>query len=178
MSSRVLLTWPTISAKCCSVSASLSGPRRCMYSLHCSISQGVRLCFALALIHSRISPSPLPAASCSRNAAASIPTKSEDALVERAVVMILAVFAGDLGPAFVEHARQKNVTAEAEARTARRTLREVGSGDGVAVCGHLFLGKDSVWFLKIRRIRQAEAALPARVVSFSRIVCLGAPPTS
>ena len=55
-----------------------------------------------------------------------MPRKAEEALIERAVEVILAVLAGDLGAAFVEHARQQHVTAEAGARAARWTLGEVG----------------------------------------------------
>src|SRR5689334_9248655 len=49
----------------------------------------------------------------------------EDALVERTIVIILAALAGDFRAAFVEHARQQGVTAEAGAHATGWTLREV-----------------------------------------------------
>src|SRR2546423_4921503 len=66
-SSRSLENLPTYSAKYWSVSTSPLGPRRVMKELQASISHAVRLCFAFAFTHSRISPSPLPAASWSFN---------------------------------------------------------------------------------------------------------------
>lgn len=52
----------------------------------------------------------------------------EEVLLQRAVVMIFAVLAGERGAALVEHARQQDEAAEASARTAGRTLGEVGGG--------------------------------------------------
>ena len=51
----------------------------------------------------------------------------EEALVERAGVMILAVFAGERGAALVEAARQNDVAAEPDVRTARREFGQIRS---------------------------------------------------
>ena len=52
--------------------------------------------------------------------------KLEDALIEGAVVVKLAVLAGDLGPSFIEHAGKEHVAAEAGAGAAGWALSEVG----------------------------------------------------
>src|SRR5579871_1536712 len=59
--------------------------------------------------------------------------EAEDALIERAVVMILAVFAGDFRAAFVEHPRKEGVAAEAGAGAAGRALGEVGDVTHIGV---------------------------------------------
>jgi hypothetical protein len=46
-------------------------------------------------------------------------------LIKRAVRVILAALAA-ISAAFVEHAGQKHVTAQPDARTARRAFRQVG----------------------------------------------------
>src|SRR5262249_12029078 len=53
------------------------------------------------------------------------PEVAKEALVQWAVVVILAILAVDGVAAFVEHARQRGVAAEADARAAGRTLGEV-----------------------------------------------------
>ena len=53
----------------------------------------------------------------------------DDVLVERSVVNKFAVPAHDGGAAFVEHAWEGDVAAEATTRAARRTLPKVGRGD-------------------------------------------------
>jgi hypothetical protein len=63
--------------------------------------------------------------------------KVENALVERAVVVIFPARSSDFGAAFVEHTWQKHVAAEALARTARRTLCQIRRGDFVIV-RHVF----------------------------------------
>ena len=64
------------------------------------------------------------------------PHEAEDALVQRAVEVILAVCAGEGGAALVEHPWQQRVAAEARARAAGRTLREVGRAQLCHVRGY------------------------------------------
>lgn len=47
-------------------------------------------------------------------------------VIHRVVVFVFARGAGDLGPAFVHNPGQDDVTAQAYARTARRTGAEIG----------------------------------------------------
>src|SRR5262249_28849314 len=67
----------------------------------------------------------------------------EEALIERTVVMILAVLAGDFSAALVEATRQQCVAGEPDARTARGLFGEIGSFEChgidwvVRVCVHL-----------------------------------------
>lgn len=56
------------------------------------------------------------------------PGKAGEALIEPAVEMVVASFAGELSASFVQHAGQDHVSTERYARTARRALTEV---DGV-----------------------------------------------
>jgi hypothetical protein len=56
------------------------------------------------------------------------PGKAGEALIEPAVEMVVASFAGELSASFVQHAGQDHVSTERYARTARRALSEV---DGV-----------------------------------------------
>src|SRR5204863_4914216 len=58
------------------------------------------------------------------------PEKILQALIDGSVVIVFAVGAGDRGAAFIEKARQGDVTAEAAMGTARRALGEIGRGDG------------------------------------------------
>ena len=51
----------------------------------------------------------------------------KEALVNRARVVVFAVFAGDFRAALVQHSRQNDITAEAGAATAGRMNGEVGS---------------------------------------------------
>ena len=51
--------------------------------------------------------------------------KFEEPLVERAGILVFAVFAGNRGAAFVEHAGKDHVTAEAGARAARRLFCQI-----------------------------------------------------
>ncbi len=46
-------------------------------------------------------------------------------LVERAGIMVFAVFAGDGRAALVQHSRQDHIAAQPHARTARRKLRQI-----------------------------------------------------
>src|SRR6266404_1720891 len=73
MSSRVLLNFPTYSAKSSSASASLSGPRFSMKADQASISHGARWIFEWDWTHSRMSPSPFPAPSSFKRASGSKP---------------------------------------------------------------------------------------------------------
>ena len=52
-----------------------------------------------------------------------------DVLVESSVVIKFAIPAHDGGAAFVEHAWEGDVAAQATTRAARRTLPKVGRGD-------------------------------------------------
>src|SRR4029079_16514460 len=54
----------------------------------------------------------------------------ERTLVERTGVMVIAVFSGDGGASFVEHARQQSVSAEANAQTSWWALCEIGCVHG------------------------------------------------
>jgi hypothetical protein len=40
--------------------------------------------------------------------------------------MVFAIFSGDGGATFIEHAREQSASAEANTWTARGTLREIG----------------------------------------------------
>src|SRR5262245_23625396 len=124
MSSRVFVSFFTKSAKNCIVSASLSGPRRSIQSLHCWTSHGARWCFAFdpgedfAVAFGLLQ---LGQQLFCINA-----REVEEPLVQRAVVVILAVLVGERRAALVQQPWQLRVAAEADARTARRMLGEVG----------------------------------------------------
>jgi hypothetical protein len=55
--------------------------------------------------------------------------KVDYVLIERAVVVELAVGACNFGAALVKHTRQNSVAAEPAARTARRAFCKIGSRD-------------------------------------------------
>src|SRR5262249_22042128 len=55
--------------------------------------------------------------------------EADETLVQWAVVVILAVCAGQRGAALVEHPWQECISAEARARTAGWTLSKVGSAE-------------------------------------------------
>ena len=54
-----------------------------------------------------------------------MPGKIKETLVERAGIMIFAVFAGEGGAPFVKATRQNGVAAEPYARAARRKLGQI-----------------------------------------------------
>jgi hypothetical protein len=56
------------------------------------------------------------------------PGKVYEALIEPAVEVVVAGFAGELSASFVQHAGQNHVSTERYTRTARRPLSEI---DGV-----------------------------------------------
>ena len=59
--------------------------------------------------------------------------KFDKVLIKRAVVVVLAIGAGDGGTALIEHAGKDDITAEADTGTAGRTLSKIhGNEDGEA----------------------------------------------
>jgi hypothetical protein len=58
------------------------------------------------------------------------PGKVYEALVETAVEVVIASFAGDLSASFVQHPGQNHISAERYARTAWRAVSEVDGSHG------------------------------------------------
>lgn len=67
--------------------------------------------------------------------------EAKEMLVHRVAILVIASFAKERGAGFVEHASEHGVAAEADTRTARGTLSEVGSSGGVHIDGGL------IWML-------------------------------
>src|SRR6266404_5107751 len=122
MSSRVLLNFPTYSAKSSSVSASLSGPRFSMKADQASISHGARSVLEWDWTHPRISPSPFPAASLFEEAFGIETEKPDNMLVRAGIVVVLSILLHEGRPALVKHARQDDEAAEPDVKTARWAL--------------------------------------------------------
>jgi hypothetical protein len=66
--------------------------------------------------------------------------KSDDVLVEGAVVVEFPVLADEGGASLVEHPRQQGVAAQADAHAAGRALGEIGWGDVVFHGLKVFVG--------------------------------------
>ena len=91
---------------------------------HCAISTGVRLAWALTQASSCVSDLPLLHRVEERLVAEA--REFEEHPVERAVVVVVAVFSGGERPGLVDEAGQVRVAAEADPGAARRMLGEIG----------------------------------------------------
>ena len=58
------------------------------------------------------------------------------ALIEWAVVLVFTEFVDNVGPPFIEHARQEDVTAETVARAARRAFGQIWGSNVLILSSH------------------------------------------